>query len=151
MRRSTPTGATCPCGGGPTAAGAESQAEIVPAVLTRAGAVLTLGRSRRIATRAQTLALIARDGCSFPGCDHPSPWRERHHIRGWVDGGRTDLDNLTLLCSYHHHHFAQRGWTCRLNLDRLPEWVPPRWVDPDQKPILNPRLRALHHGYTTAA
>ena len=38
----------------------------------RAGAVLDLGRTRRIATPAQTYALIARDGgCSFPGCDHP--------------------------------------------------------------------------------
>lgn len=36
------------------------------------GAVLNHGRTRRIATRTQTLALIARDkGCSFPGCDKP--------------------------------------------------------------------------------
>jgi hypothetical protein len=25
-----------------------------------------------------------------------------HHIIHWADGGRTDLDNLILLC--HHHH-----------------------------------------------
>jgi len=24
------------------------------------------------------------------------------HIRHWADGGATSLDNLTLLCSYHH-------------------------------------------------
>ncbi len=48
------------------------QAEIIPTVLTTSSAVLTLGRSRRIASKAQTLALVARDrGCSFPGSTHP--------------------------------------------------------------------------------
>ena len=120
-----------------------NEAEIVPTVLTKSGAVLDLGRSRRIASRTQTIALIARDGgCSFPGCDHPPEWCERHHIVEWVDGGRTDLDNLTLICRYHHHNFASRGWTCRMNLDRLPEWIPPVWVDKQQVPLLNNRIRA---------
>ena len=45
-----------------------NNAEIIPTVLTESGAVLDLGRSRRIASRSQTLAMIARDGgCSFPG------------------------------------------------------------------------------------
>jgi hypothetical protein len=120
-----------------------NQAEIVPTVLTRSGAVLDLGRSRRIASRTQTIALIARDGgCSFPGCDHPPEWCERHHIVEWIDGGETNLDNLTLLCRYHHHNFASRGWTCRMNSDRLPEWIPPTWVDRQQVPLLNKRITA---------
>ena len=73
-----------------------NQAEIIPTVLTTSGAVLDLGRSRRIASRTQTIALIARDGgCSFPGCDHPPEWCERHHIVEWVDGGETSLDKVT--------------------------------------------------------
>jgi hypothetical protein len=120
-----------------------NQAEIVPTVLAKSGAVLDLGRSRRIASRTQTIALIARDGgCSFPGCDHPPEWCERHHIVEWVNGGETNLDNLTLLCRYHHHNFASRGWTCRMNSDRLPEWIPPSWVDRQQVPLLNNRIRA---------
>ena len=39
----------------------------------------------------------------------------------------TNLNNLTLLCRYHHHNFAARGWTCRINAHGLPEWTPPRW------------------------
>jgi hypothetical protein len=120
-----------------------SEAEIIPAVLGHTGAVLELGRTRRIATNAQTHALIARNhGCSFPGCWRAPEWCDRHHITEWVDGGLTDLDNLTLLCRYHHHNFANRGWTCHLNTDRLPEWRPPRWVDRDQKPLLNSRITA---------
>ncbi len=124
-----------------------AEAEIVPTVLARSGAVLTLGRSRRIASRAQTLALAARDGgCSFPGCDHPPPWCERHHIVSWIEGGLTDLDNLTLLCRYHHLHFAARGWTCRLGEDRLPVWIPPRLVDREQRPLRNARIAARRPG-----
>lgn len=118
------------------------QADILPAVLSAGGAVLELGRTRRIASPTQTMALIARDGgCSFPGCEHPPQWCERHHIRAWIDGGLTDLNNLTLLCRYHHQNFAGRGWTCQIDPDGLPAWTPPRWVDPQQKPMLNHRIR----------
>lgn len=124
------------------------QAEVIPTVLNSAGKVLNLGRSQRIASRAQTLALIARDGgCSFPGCAHPPEWCERHHLTAWIDGGATDLDNLTLLCRYHHHNFAGRGWACQLNIDGLPEWVPPKHVDRAQTPLVNTRILAARHQY----
>lgn len=118
-------------------------ADIIPVVCNRAGAVLSLGRTRRIASTSQTLALIARDhGCSFPGCDRAPEWCERHHITEWADGGVTDLDHLTLLCRYHHHNFANRGWTCGINASGLPEWRPPRWLDRDRKPLVNARITA---------
>jgi len=60
----------------------------------------------------------------------------------WIEGGPTDLNNLTLLCIFHHHNFLARGWTCRINPDGLPEWIPPRWVDRDQKPLINTRIQA---------
>lgn len=114
------------------------------------GGVLSYGRTRRVATARQRLALTARDrGCSFPGCTAAPEWCERHHILEWVNGGRTDLNNLTLLCRYHHHNFLSRGWTCQINPDGLPEWTAPRWADPGQKPMLNSRivgqLRAREH------
>jgi hypothetical protein len=117
------------------------QAELYFAAVNAKGIVLNLRRTRRVASLGQTMALIARDrGCSFPGCDAAPEWSERHHIRTWVEGGATDLDNLTLLCRYHHHNFASRGWTCRLNADGLPEWRPPRSVDPQQRPLINGRI-----------
>jgi hypothetical protein len=51
---------------------------------------------------------------------------------------------MTLLCRYHHTHFVEHGWRCQINEQQLPEWIPPRWVDPDQKPLLNTRIRAKH-------
>ena len=97
--------------------------------------MLDLGRSRRIASRSQTLALIARDaGCSFPGGAHPPQYCERHRVREWIDGGLTNLDNMTLLCVYHHHNFLARGLTCGINIDRIPESTPPIWVDRIRNP-----------------
>ncbi len=122
------------------------EAEIYPVVLTKHGKLLEMGRSRRIANKHQTLALIARDGgCSFPACDYPPEWCERHHILPWHKNGKTDLRNLTLLCSYHHSHFLDRGWQVRINTDGLPEWVPPRYLDSDQTPMINNRVIARIH------
>jgi hypothetical protein len=105
------------------------------------GAVLAEHRTKRIATRSQTLALIARDkGCSFPDCDRPPEWTQRHHIQAWADGGATDLDNLALLCGQHHRRFQAEGWQCELR-GRLPHWIPPPWIDPEQTPRLNQRIR----------
>jgi len=103
------------------------------------GAILTHRRTKRIATRAQTLALIARDkGCTFPGCDTPPEWCQRHHITAWADGGRTDLDNLTLVCGYHHRAFDRAGWTCTMT-NGHPHWTPPTWIDPTRTPRRNHR------------
>ncbi|SEQ48894.1 HNH endonuclease signature motif containing protein, partial [Microlunatus flavus] len=113
-------------------------------VVDAKGVVLWMGRSSRLATAGQTMALVARDGgCSFPGCEHPPEWCERHHVVAWADGGATDLDNLTLLCRYHHRQFLARGWTCRM-VDRLPTWFPPRWVDPEQRPLRHTRITTRH-------
>ena len=129
-----------------TIVGLSDEAEVYPTVVSPTGVVLQLGRARRLATPGQTMALVARDGgCSFPGCDRPPEWCERHHVRAWIDGGRTDLDNLTLLCAWHHHNFAARGWTCLMG-DGLPAWRPPRWVDPEQQPLRNTRVLARQQG-----
>jgi hypothetical protein len=128
-----------------TVLGLADQAELYFTFLNANGVPLELGRSRRIATRGQTIALIARDfGCSFPGCDASAEWSERHHIVPWVDGGKTDLDNLTLLCAYHHHNFLAKGWDCAINADGLPEWRPPWWIDKQRRPLVNCRICSTH-------
>ncbi len=113
------------------------EAEIVPVVLSDAGGILAYGRTRRIASPQQRQALAARDrGCSFPGCDRPPGWTQAHHVTSWLDGGATDLDNLTLLCGWHHREFAKRGWECTM-IGGVPHWVPPDWLDRDQRPCRN--------------
>jgi hypothetical protein len=80
-------------------------AGIIPAVLDGTGRVLDLGRKRRFATQAQILALrVQQHGiCAVEHCDRPAHACEAHHWRqAWVDGGKTDLADLALVCPRHH-------------------------------------------------
>ena len=121
------------------------EADIWPTIIDRNGVPLALGRSRRLASPGQTMALIARDGgCTFPGCTHPP--HGATDTTSWTGSWAVlpILNNLTLLCRYHHTHFLQKGWSCRINADGLPEWIPPRWIDQDQRPHINARIRRLN-------
>ena len=76
------------------------------------GQVVDVGRRHRLVTRRLRRAIYERDGgyCTFPGCTN-FRWLEVHHIIHWEDGGRTDRDNLLLLCDSHHdaHHNGAFG------------------------------------------
>ncbi len=78
------------------------EAGIIPAVLGGRSEVLDLGRSKRFASEAQRIAKIVETGgqCETDGCDQPGA--HLHHRRRWVDGGKTDLKDLTGLCPRHH-------------------------------------------------
>jgi Domain of unknown function (DUF222)/HNH endonuclease len=118
-----------------------AEADIIPVVVGDAGGVLGYGLTRRVASIGQRRALAARDrGCCFPSCDRPPDWCESHHVTPWVDGGPTDVGNLTLLCGFHHREHHKRGWAVRMR-DGLPEWIPPRWIDPTR----TPRRNTTHH------
>lgn len=113
-------------------------AQIIPAVLGGDGAVLDVGRARRLFTGALRRALVLRDGgCAFPSCDRPPGWADAHHIVSWVDGGLTSLDNGVLLCGLHHRFIHASDWQIRLGRDRHPEFIPPAHVDPDRRPRRN--------------
>ena len=76
------------------------------------GNLLNYERRRRIVPARLLQALKLRDHsrCRFPGCAHQR-YVEAHHVRHWIDGGETRLENLVLLCSAHHrllHHGAFR-------------------------------------------
>jgi hypothetical protein len=85
-------------------------AGIIPVVLGAAGETLDLGRSRRLASRAQRRALRRRyQGCAITGCDVPWEWCQIHHITPWEHGGHTDLDKMVPLCNRHHHQVHEGG------------------------------------------
>ncbi|WP_024795553.1 HNH endonuclease signature motif containing protein [Tomitella biformata] len=71
------------------------------------GPILGYGRRRRMPSQAQLDVLHLRDGCcQTPGCGH-TRFLHAHHVRFWERGGRTDMDNLILLCGSCHralHH-----------------------------------------------
>jgi hypothetical protein len=68
------------------------------------------GRARRTPTDAQRREVMRRDRhCRFPGCTNVT-FTNTHHIKPWKPGGKTDLDNLALLCLHHHHVVHSKGW-----------------------------------------
>ena len=64
-------------------------------------------------------AVIKRDRhCSFPGCTAPPVRCHVHHLIPRSKGGPTRLDNLTLLCHFHHLVVIHRwGWALTLHAD----------------------------------
>lgn len=97
----------------------------------------------RYANAKQIAILTARDqGCSFPGCDAPPGWCDAHHIVEWARGGKTDINNMTLSCSAHHHLLDRSEWSTVMLHDGRPAWVPPPSIDPARRPILHARFVA---------
>ncbi|MER6669439.1 DUF222 domain-containing protein [Amycolatopsis japonica] len=117
---------------------------MIPAVLGAAGEPLDVGRMKRFVTPGQRRALNIRDGgCAFPGCHRAPKHCHAHHIRHWADGGPTDLRNLVLLCSFHHRLIHHGDWQVRMAPERVPEFVPPQYLDPLQVPRRNTLHRVV--------
>jgi hypothetical protein len=110
--------------------------------------VLDLGRSRRLVTPRQCQALKIRDGdcCAYPGCRNKRGL-EAHHVKHWLHGGPTDLDNLILLCEMHHqaHHHGEfaiqrlgrGGFRFWRDGRELPAWIDPSALNADPAPVEN--------------
>ncbi|QIM18215.1 HNH endonuclease [Leucobacter coleopterorum] len=89
----------------------------------RSGNPLNMGRSARLYTTKQRIALAVRDGgCRWIECDRPASYCEAHHIDPWDEHhGRTDVDRGILLCRFHHMQLHRRGW--RITREGTAEFV----------------------------
>ena len=86
-----------------------SDAEVVEVKRGPDGSVLDVGRRQRTVGWRLRKALDVRDGgCRFPGCG--SRHTQAHHAIPWSEGGETKLDNLILLCRFHHRAVHEGGW-----------------------------------------
>jgi hypothetical protein len=75
---------------------------------------LDLGRTKRLVTPALRAAVTARDlQCVFPICDRSETWCDVHHLQPWQAGGETKIDNLVLICRFHHTLIHEGGWIIR--------------------------------------
>ena len=93
-------------------------AEIHRLITDGASTILDYGMATRTVPRGLFNALVLRDQhCRYPGCDRPVDWCDAHHIKHWVNGGPTCMDNLVLLCSRHHHRCHEPGWQAKLQTD----------------------------------
>jgi hypothetical protein len=89
------------------------------------GQPVRLGRLRREPPAWMVRQVRYRDReCRFPRCG-ARRFTEAHHIRWWRDGGGTDLDNLVLICSFHHRLVHEHGWSIRREPDGEVLWFHP--------------------------
>jgi hypothetical protein len=117
------------------------------------GVPLKLGRAYRNTPPALRRALAARDPhCRWPGCKIPASWCDSHHLREWIrDHGETDVENLVLLCRYHHVCMHERGWS--LHRDPANGWIfvtrpdgTPYELGPSRPYIGRPHIDGFPHG-----
>ncbi|MCW5953887.1 MAG: DUF222 domain-containing protein, partial [Propionibacteriaceae bacterium] len=121
-------------------------AGVLPVVLGGGSEPLDVGREHRLVTPAIRAALTTRDrGCAFPTCNTRPAVCEAHHIVPWWADGATALSNMVLLCHHHHSlvepakHAIRDQWQVRIAADGLPEFIPPRRMDADRRPIRHRR------------
>jgi hypothetical protein len=76
---------------------------------------LDLGTPTAIIPAPLRRAVTLRDHhCRFPGCTQPPSVCQVHHLRPRALDGPTSLNNLALLCRFHHLIAVHRwGWTLR--------------------------------------
>jgi len=90
------------------------------------GEIVGMGRLTREPSAQMVRQIRHRDReCRFPGCGARA-FTQAHHVTFWRHGGRTDLENLVLICSFHHRLVHELGW--RLTRDRGGQV---RWFRPD--------------------
>ena len=112
-------------------------ATLIPAIMDANSEPLDIGRKTRIVPIAIRRALFLRDhGCAFPGCTISAVWCDAHHVAHWADGGPTALSNLVLLCGTHHALIHHSDWEVIIP-DGIPEFIPPPYIDPLQRPRRN--------------
>jgi hypothetical protein len=108
-----------------------------------AGQPVRLGRTSREPSAWMMRQLRYRDReCKFPGCG-ARRFTQAHHIVWWEHGGPTDLDNLLLLCTFHHKLVHEYGWALRHDPDGTVGWFRPdgnRYIPGPAPPGLQPAL-----------
>ena len=85
-------------------------ARINAVVFSSEGMPLWHGHAKRRATKAQMSALRARYG-ACGGCGASMWICDGHHIEAVSQGGRTDIDNMMLLCWACHQKVHHHGWS----------------------------------------
>jgi 5-methylcytosine-specific restriction endonuclease McrA len=95
-----------------------------------------IARASRVVPPYLYRQLRYRDGCCvFPGCGRTG-YLHAHHIVHWALRGKTELDNLVLVCTEHHQLVHEYGWSLR---GRAGPHI--RWIRPDGT-VFAPRVPA---------
>lgn len=114
-----------------TALGMAVDAEFRVLLADDEGVALKFGRARRAASRPQRLVAMERDkGCAK--CSRAISRCDSHHIVQWSQQGKTDDENLVMLCVACHHEVHDNGWGIEVVGSEV--WfIPPAHIDPRRR------------------
>jgi len=107
-------------------------AAVLPVVMGANSVVLDMGRSQRLFTPYQRMAIAERDG-GCAKCHAPISWCATHHIVYWRNEGPTDLQNGVLLCTRCHNQVHHDRWDIDVDQDNRVWFIPPAEVDPHRR------------------
>ncbi len=105
---------------------------IQPVVDGPSGEPLGIGRRSRMVPHWLMRLLKDRDrGCVVNGCGR-TLGLQAHHLAHWAHGGRTDMDNLVLVCRRCHRKIHDEGFRLVRN-----QYGNVRVLRPDGRPVMN--------------
>lgn len=110
-------------------------------LVTDKGEPLSIGRKQRIWTPPMRRAILTRDRhCQFPGC-HSHRFLHIHHIKHWVDGGETSIENGVCLCHFHHQLVHRDNYTVERSTIETKDGVTTGLHSSSKKMLLPTRCR----------
>jgi hypothetical protein len=103
---------------------------------------LYLGRTKRLASKAQRLVMISRDrGCTMPNCPVAGiDCQGMHAEQDWTCGGQTNITDLGLGCGSDNQLAFETAWDTTIGEDGRVHWHPPPLLDVGQD-----TLNHFHH------
>jgi hypothetical protein len=91
--------------------------------------LLPVGMSvmKRQLTRREMRALRQKyPTCARPGCNRPASQCEAHHISWWSRSRRTRIEDMCMLCPFHHWQIHEGGWQMARREAGGFVWIPPQ-------------------------
>lgn len=96
----------------------------IQTILKEGAEIIGIGHTQHDPPDRLRRQVVLRDECcTFPGCGMKC-FADVHHIIRWPEGP-TNLDNLTLVCFFHHKLIHLFGWKVALNEEGVAEWHRP--------------------------
>jgi hypothetical protein len=81
-----------------------------------------IGCSDSIPAHIRRAVLLRDKRCAWPKCGRPAVYCDVHHLRHKQDGGETSIENMALVCQFHHDVcIHRRGWQLILHPDGTTE------------------------------
>jgi hypothetical protein len=106
-------------------------------VIDRTRGITAYSSTARLFPEGARLAMFAFDGgCTFPQCNAEPAGCEIDHVIDWAEFGITRVDLGVPACHPHNDLAKKQGWrSTRIN--GRAAWIPPPWIDPEQRPRYN--------------